>query len=392
MDKRALYLSIFAVGMVLLFLLEPFAMAMFNSRSTPKDSDTMGNSTAFNFIGTGYSNITVVRYEPYVIVNEPSEDSESIAKNLISLGIASYSFMKDNALVVSLKSSKSVPKVAEEFEKANYTVIATAHITTSQSVRVVNKEGKELIAEGNSAIMKIRPIYEEGLFYPASFPARVDGNKLTGIGAISPISSLISNVKTNASILEEPSVFYAVLIPWENRVAAKPLVKDSGASFKEQSFVRVNGATKGELSFALAGEYYITEIQDGLISVNNDFADKEALNALLSEKGFSPEFPPSFAFFSNQTDKNAAESLIKRLAESNISSELQEKWVAQVYLPLEIEDSGTVYYLSKKDSVVRIEGEGAPPSSGSLEIEVSFHAVGKKILRILSANYANKKN
>ena len=158
MDKKDWY-KLLAVGIVLIFVIEGIAIGILQD-DTPSSG---GSGTATESLtGTVNTNVTIVRYEPYVIVGGGNQDEvENAKQRLIESGAATYAVPKDENLVVSLRSGKDAPTAAMEFEKANATVLATAMISTPSRLRV-DAQDISTTVDGTSFNIQLRPIFDEG--------------------------------------------------------------------------------------------------------------------------------------------------------------------------------------------------------------------------------------
>ena len=391
MDKKTLYIAIFAIGVVVLFIVEPFAIGMLQSagKGSGGSAPIGGNSSSVTgFVGTTVANITIVRYEPYLIVTGNSSAVDGVKDGLISSGVATYAVWTGNSLVVSLKSSKDVPAAALEFQDANATAVATAYLTTAESVTVTDSNGTSVSAQGTSVSMQINPIYEEGSTHEAQFAARVDAGQVTGIGSITIAPLAVIGIPVEAALSSQPQATYTVIVAFSDRASARPLALAANATYKERSFIFVANASKDALDAAMAGQAYVTGTQPGVVSVQNGFVDSEAAGLYLFQKGLTATFPDSLATFGNATDGNAsASALVASLAAMNISSKVSEDWTATIRLPSVLEKGGKQYIGPANGIELLIEGTGAPRENvTAMNVSVDIEAVGSKITRITAVN------
>ena len=388
MDKKTLYIGIFAVGIVVLFIIEPFAIGMLQSAGNGNagGSGNGGNASSVSFTGNAAANITVSRYEPYLVVTGNASGIEKVKDRLVSSGMATYAVWSGDSLVVSLKSSKDVPSAAMEFEDINASVVATTYLSTSQTVKVTDASGKSVEAEGTSISMQMRPIYEEGSTHEALFTARVDSGQVTGIGAVSIMPLVVNGVMVEAKISSQPVAAYTVRVAFKDRVAAKPLVLAANATYRERSFVYVENASKEALDAAVAGNPFVTGTQPGVISVQNGFVDSESMGLSLFQKGYTAVFPQSIATFADASNASAV-ALIGELQSQNMSAEMTSDWTGKIRLPSVLEKDGKRYSGPAGGLELLIEGTGTPRENvTAMNVSVNIETSGSRITRVTAVN------
>jgi len=388
MDKKTLYIAIFAIGIVVLFVFEPFAIGMLQSAGNGNTggSNSGDNTSSISFTGSAVANITIVRYEPYLIVSGNNSNAAAINEKLIGEGRVTYASWNGDTLIVSLKNSKDVPAAAAEFEAVNASVIASAYLSTSSKVKVSDTAGKSVEAQGTSTSMQIRPIYEEGSTHEAQFAARVDAGQVTGIGSVSIMPLVVKDVMAEAKLSSEPATTYTLRVAFKDRVAARQFVLAANATYKERSFVYVENASKEALDIAVAGKAYVTGTQPGVISVNNDFVDSEALGLELFQKGYAATFPQSIATFANASN-GSADALLETLKAKNMSAEITTDWTAKIMLPSVLEKDGKKYIGASDGIELLIEGTGTPKKNvTAMNVSVNIETIGSKITRVTAVN------
>jgi len=388
MDKKTLYIAIFALGIVALFIIEPFAIGFLQSAGSGKPGGSVdgGNTSAVSFTGSAVANITIVRYEPYLVVAGNASAIEKVKDRLIASGAATYAVWSGDSLVLSLKSSKDVPAAAAEFEGVNASAVATAYLATSQKVRVSGTDGTAVDAEGTSISMQIRPIYEEGSTYEAQFAARVDAGQVTGMGSVSIMPLAVKGIPVEAKVSTVPSATYTVRVAFKDRVAARQLALAANATYKERSFVYVENASKEALDAAVLGKAYVTGTQPGVISVQNGYTDSEALGLALLQKGYAAVFPQSVATFSDGTNASAV-ALLGALQAQNMSAEITSDWTATITLPSVLEKGGKKYIGPASGMELLIEGTGEPRENvTAMNVSVDIEAAGSRITRVTAVN------
>ena len=388
MDKKTLYIAIFAIGIVVLFVFEPFAIGMLQSAGNGNTggSNSGDNTSSISFTGSAVANITIVRYEPYLIVSGNNSNAAAINEKLIGEGRVTYASWNGDTLIVSLKNSKDVPAAAAEFEAVNASVIASAYLSTSSKVKVSDTAGKSVEAQGTSTSMQIRPIYEEGSTHEAQFAARVDAGQVTGIGSVSIMPLVVKDVMAEAKLSSEPATTYTLRVAFKDRVAARQFVLAANATYKERSFVYVENANKEALDVAVAGNPYVTGTQPGIISVRNDYTDSEALGLALFQKGYAAVFPQSVATFSG-AGNGSAEALLEGLKEMNMSADITSDWTAKIMLPSVLVKDGKQYMGPAGGIELLIEGTGTPRENvTSMNVSVDIETVGSRITRVTAVN------
>jgi len=391
MDKKTLYIAIFAIGIVALFIIEPFAIGIIQSAGNGNagGSASGGNSSSVSFTGTAVANITIVRYEPYLIVTGNNSNAGAVSEKLIGEGKVSYASWNGDTLIVSLKSSKDVPSAAAEFEAGNASVVATAYFSTSPKVKVSDANGTVVDADGTSISMQMRPVYEEGSTHEATFAARVDAGKITGMGQVSILPTVVKGVAVEAKISSPPEAIYSVAVAWKGRTEAKQKAVASGAAYKEKSYVYVANASKETLDIAVAGKPYATGTQPGIISVQNNYTDSETIGRDLLAMGYIAVFPESVATFSNASGISSANALVDSLMAANISAKVSTDWTAKIKLPEEIVKDGKSYFGQAGGIELLIEGTGAlKENSTAMNVSVDLEAEGSRIVRITAVNPA----
>ena len=388
MDKKTLYIAIFAIGVVVLFIIEPFAIGMIQSAGNGNTggNGNGANSSAVSFTGNAVANITIVRYEPYLVVTGNTSGVEKVKDKLVADGKATYAVWSGDSMIVSLKSSKDVPAAALEFENANASVVATTYLSTSQKVRVMDTAGKSVDAEGTSISMQMRPIYDEGSTHEAQFAVRVDSGQVTGIGSVSIMPLVVRDVLVEAKLSSVPSATYTVRVAFKDRVAAKQFMLAANATYKERSFVYIANASKEALDAAVAGNPYVTGTQPGVISVQNGFVDSESLGLALLQKGYTAAFPQSIATFADSGNGSAA-ALLEKLKANNMSAEITADWTAKIKLPSVLEKDGKQYIGSASGIELTIEGTGTPRENATaMNVSVNIETSGSRITRVTAVN------
>jgi len=382
MDKADMY-KIFAIGIVAVFVIEAFALGFMNNSSSNRATDP-GTATLATLSGKAATNMTIVRYEPYLIIGGSSPEIDGIKKKLIDSGMATYEVQTAGNTILNLRSGKDAPSAAAELEKANATVLSSATIATAAKVRV---EGDSIstTVDGARFKMQMRPEFEEGTVVPASFTADVQDGQIVSIGSFTFLPAIITGAQA-AAILEGTNRTEYIEIAWENRTVAKQIAKSEGAVYREKSYISIDqGASAETLKSVLAqGKAFVTGVQPGVISVKNDFTGRQEAFALLLPLNLTPQFPPSVAL-PNGSSNASAEALLKKLAGAGISARAVESNTIKLKFPLSIEKDGKNY--SSAGYGVELEAD-APANATSVLLDVDFEASGSTITRFISIRQA----
>jgi len=378
MDKKDWY-KLLAVGIVLIFVIEGIAIGILQD-DTPSGG---GSGTATESLtGTVNTNVTIVRYEPYVIVGGGNQDEvENAKQRLIESGAATYAVPKDENLVVSLRSGKDAPTAAMEFEKANATVLATAMISTPSRLRV-DAQDISTTVDGTSFNIQLRPIFDEGSVAAATFVAVVENGVLSQLGNFVILPSYVQGATAQAILVAEKEADFSVEVPWEDRSAAKPIAIAEGAAYKEKSYIIVQqNATSAQLSaLSTAGKDYITGAQAGIVSVRNGYENRSRAEADLLAAGLEMEFPASLATFGNQSE-NRSLSLVEKLNASGISAKTVSRKTSTARLPDFVEKDGRKY---RTNGIVATFEQTGEALNGSVLLSLDFQAEGSFVSRLVS--------
>ncbi|MFA4982996.1 MAG: hypothetical protein WC588_02145 [Candidatus Micrarchaeia archaeon] len=388
--KKSDWYKIGAIVIVVAFVVEAFALGMMNSNGN--DSGSSGAVAATELSGTASANVTVARYEPYLIVDGEKSAIDAVKSMLVEKGDATYAIASGESVIVSLKSSKSVPSAAAEFEKANATAYATAIISMPSSVRVQGDGITTTVDSGSSFTMRIRPVFEEGETVPASFVANVQGGQMVSIGNFNFLPNVITGAFVNATLSGAPLPSYQVMVPWESRSAGKAAALAQNATYKERSFIIVPLETGSEkLQEILAqGKAFVTSAQPGtgIVSVRNDFTDISAANSTLSSLGVSAAFPPSVAAIAEGGNGSAADKangLLSLLEAANITASLVETNLLTVALPATFEWNGKQYASGGIELPLEQSGASNYTNGSEIGLVLDFEANGGRIVKITAA-------
>lgn|GEM_PF-1185724 len=385
MNKTDVY-KILAIGFVLVFVFEMFAIGAMNNKGNPAGASSNGAATLPTISGKASEDLTIVKYAPYLIVSGNGSAAEEAKRGLIDRGIATYSVPAEGGFVLNLKSSKDVVSAAAEFDKANATVYASATIGTPQKLTVVG-DGMTTKAQGATFTMQIRPIYAEGSSVAATFTAQVENGQLVGVGSVMFQPTYVAGARIPAKFVGETQKRY-LEIAWENRSAAKGIARGMNATYKERSYIVLDNATSQQLTAILAAtKDYATDGENGVLSVRNDFFDSERAASDLSAAGLTAAaFPPSVASFANDTDGNLTRKLAAELGIAGIPSRLVETRMLKLGFPEEFEQGGKKYQGAGYEVEVEANSPDAIPPGTVVWLDATFEAFGGKITRFVDIN------
>jgi len=388
MQKTDWY-KIGAIVIVLAFAFEGISSGMLR-----QGGNKNGNreTPALDLSGRALANVTLARYEPYVIVEGNESAIAEVKEALLASGNATYAIKSGESTIVSLKSGKSVQSAAALFEGAGAEVTASATVTLPARIGIGGNGVTTTVPGGASFTMKIRPVYAEGEVVPASFDAIVKNGELVSVGNFQFVPLAISGARVNVILVGAPSYRRSIEVSWQDRARGKALAAESNASYKERSYVLVtSSAGADQISALLAEANYVTSAQpgSGVVSVRNDFSDVEMANATLSRLGFEPVFPPSTASFANSTGEEEAK-LYASMAEAGIEAMMAEKAAAAAKFPEEFVWGGITYLASNFELVLELPPPiAANASNGTLApVVIDFEAAGKRVTRITSVKVA----
>lgn len=384
MEKNDWY-KLFAIGIVLVFVLEGIAIGVMQNDNQPSSNQQVEGTASLT--GNVNTNVTIVRYEPYVIVNGGNaSEVEKIKERLIESGVATYAVPNGQSLVVSLRSGKDALDAAQEFEYANASVLATASISTAAKLKV---EGTDITTtvDGTSFSMQMRPIFEEGSVAPATFVASVQNGVIVQLGNFALLPDYQSGVVAQAALVEQKQADLSVEVAWQNRSAAKAIAVSQGAAYKEKSYIIVpQGASQAQMSaIAASGKDYITGVQLGIISVSNGFVDRLRAEGDLANAGLAGEFPVSIALFSNQSGNESVVALAEKLNENGIESAVVSRKVSKATLPDIIENAGKKY---RTGGIVVSFEQVAEAENGTVFLSLEFQSEGSSLSRLISVKQA----
>lgn len=385
MEKSDIY-KLFALGLVAVFVIEMVALGALNTGSRPQGGDQQGD--VLDLTGNVEDNITIVRYEPYLIVSGNASAVDEVKQRLTASGEITYAIAAGESLIVNLNSSKAALPAAAEFEKVNATVLANAVIATSDKIRIQGN-GLTTEAQGNTFKWQIRPIYPEGSKVPARFVARAQGGVMVGAGSLVLLPEFVSGAFVEAGIESALPELAQIEVEWANRSAAQLLARNAGASYKEKSFINIlQNATQAQLDSIRAYDY-ATAVQSGLVSVKNEFGNEGRAMADLALLKLQPSFPASIAYFENSSQnqsENLTAMLLSEMQSAGINAVLVAKTRLRVRLPATIESGGKEYFTGGR--VLDVETGTLAQNATRLNITLDFESAGSSITRIVSARQA----
>ncbi|MCX8195336.1 MAG: hypothetical protein N3G22_04505 [Candidatus Micrarchaeota archaeon] len=379
--KKEDWYKLIVLVIVAVFVFQMISFSVLNQNKPAGGPSASSPKISVN--GQGEANVTIVRYEPYVMVKGGEEGQvKNISKKLIDEGKATHAFQQDEWLVVGLKSGKDVPSAAQEFEKVNASVFASAALSTSSKIKV-SGDGITTMIDGTSFTMRISPYFEEGEVVEAIFSASVVNGQIVQIENFLFLPVQVKGAVVKAQLTAEPKTEKIIEIGWKDRIAAKEKLASSKATYKPHSYIEIpQNASEQQLSTLRSkGASYITGIQPGIISVRNDFVDYERANADLGSVGLNGSFPPSIVLLENMTPEDISK-VAEELQKAGIKAELIEKKTAMAALPKEIEWGGKKFRTSEEEVSFEQMHE---TEGGSVFLSIDFLAQGSRLSKVLSA-------
>lgn len=385
MNKSDWY-KLLAIGVVAAFVIEGVAIGMMSSNSQPVDDGLQPGGSGQSMLGTAYTNLTVLRYEPYLIVKGSGPAVDAVKQSLIGRGIATYAVPSGGSLIVNLNRSKYAVLAGAEFEAANATVLAQITYGMPPTIRVDGGNGISATVDGLTFKVQARPLYEEGSRVPASMGVQVDAGKIIGIGNLNILPESVAGAIVEARLSSAPESSYSVEVPWESRLAAKEAAAGAGASYRQRSYVIVPGNATTQQLDAIKLYPYVTGSQTGIVSVKNDFANITKATEEFMLARMPPEFPPSIAEFPDDTGGERAALLVKALQDGGIGAVLARHTTVRAVLPESVEKNGRIYHTGGQELEFELVGELG--NATSVVLSIDFDAAGSTVSRITGVRQA----
>ena len=382
MEKSDIY-RIFAIGLAVIFVIEMVAIGVFNtSGSTSKPSGGQGQQSSLNVTGNVADNLTIVSYEPYLIVSGNGSAIQEALKRMTESGEVTYSLQSGSVQIVNLKDASYVLPAAAELEGANATVLANAALSMPDTIRVVGS-GVTVDAQGTTFNWQIRPVYPEGAVVPATFVAQAIDGQVTGIGSVALLPQVVSNATAEAAVESVQPDYPIIQVEWASRAAALRLASGSGAVYKEKSYIGISQGASPQQAYATENYSYVTGAQQGIVSVNNDFTNESEAMADLA--GLQPVFPPSLAYFANDSG-NLTAALFQKMLSAGINATMVPQTRLILKLPEKVAQGGTEYATDGRE--LEIEVQGGAQNLTELNVSLDFTANGNSITGITAVRSA----
>ncbi|MEM4348198.1 MAG: hypothetical protein QXN37_01370 [Candidatus Anstonellaceae archaeon] len=372
MKKETIY-KLFAIGLVALFIIEMAAIGILNSGRGSAQSSQQ-NGTIADAFGRVHDELTLLRYEPYLIVSGSQEQIEQAKKRLSEKNLSIYSTKMNEFTVIGLNQSNHVVEAAEEIEGLNLTVLATATLALPNTVKIESDAGI-VHAKGSSFKIQLKPIYQEGSKISASLIAQVQNGQVVAVGSLIFLPTILS-AEVIGKVEKIKDEFLIAEIAWEDRIFAKQIAKQEGIAFKEKSYLMVKNATPAQLA-QIRNFDYVTAVQEDIISVSNDFAGKERAISDFAAVNLEPIFPASEAYFKKGENSSKFEEILKQ---SNVSFRLKNQTKVQILLPSKINVDGEEYINPTQNIELEIEAE-----MEEFKVWIEFEVSGNRIQRIIQA-------
>ena len=125
-------------------------------------------------------------------------------------------------------------------------------------------------------------------------------------------------------------------------------------------------------------------VSQGIVSVANDFEDKELAGSELSLLGLEPVFPDSTALFFNQSGNESALAFIDNLTASGIRAKLSPILLVKLILPSVINLDGKTYYLDNRELTLNMAN--APSEKTNVSLLFNFESNGNSVTGIDTAS------
>ena len=383
MEKSDIY-RIFAIGLAVIFVIEMVAIGVFNTRgsTSSKQPGSGGQGSSLNVTGNVASNLTIESYEPYLIVSGNGSAVREALQRMTESGEATYSLQSGSVLIVNLKDASSVLMATAELEGANATVLANAVLSMPGTIRVVGN-GVEVDAQGTTFNWQIRPIYPVGSVVPATFVVRAINGQVDGIGSVALLPQFVGNATAEAAVESVQPDYSIIRVEWAGRAAALRLASESGAIYREKSYIGISQDASPQQAYAAGNYSYVTGVQKGIVSVNNDFTDEPRAASDLA--ALQPVFPPSLAYFANDSGNQTA-ALFQKMLSDGINATMVRQTRLLLKLPENVEQGGTEYETG--GSTLVIEVQGGAQNLTALNVSLDFTANGKSITSITAVRSA----
>ena len=381
MEKSDIY-RIFAIGLAVVFVIEMIAIGVFNTSGSTSSKAANGGQGSLDVTGNVADNLTLVKYEPYLIVSGNGSAVQEELQKMAESGIVTYSVESGGSLIANLKDSDSVLPAAAELEKANATVLANAVLSMSDTIRVIGSD-VSVDAQGTTFKWQVAPSYPAGSVVPATFVVRAVGGQVTGIGSVTLLPLFVSNAAAEASVLSVRADAPVIEVEWASRAAAFQLASGAGAVYREKSYIQISQNASPDQAYAAENYSYVTGAQQGIVSVKNGFANESEAMADLA--GLQPVFPPSLAYFSNDSGNQTA-ALYQKMISGNITAIMVPQARLLLKLPEKVEQGGREYATGGKE--LEIEVQDVAQNLTSLNVSLDFTAAGSSITGITAVRSA----
>ncbi len=287
--------TIFAVAIVILFLLEIFAVGFFRTGINPFNTQNTIEPTVTKEQGTAQFQATLRYYESYLVAKDLTEEQRTRITSQDSVLAVTNS---QQGYIIELKSKEAVPLVYSFLQTINVTAHGVAVFGAPPDIEVTLPNKTVLQTNSNDRYIlrqEIEPVIEPGTRVNATMNAVVEGILITGYGPLQILSSTVS-LTVPAHITKIKSITSRFSIPWENRtqIDHDQLVKiysnESVIFDRKDVIVFTPSLTLDQLK-EKKNLSYITFISETSASVNKSYVDK---NTIIADfEGFNITFPDS---------------------------------------------------------------------------------------------------
>jgi hypothetical protein len=291
--ERNTLIKVFALGMVIFFTLELFAM-----RSSVTNQSTQSNATSndTSVYGAGVTNATLMTYMDYIDLSEVGVDLSKNASIGELSSIEGVGFINNQSGMVTLVLSPgaNLTGIAQQVKGRfpNITVTARALFSVASDVEFSTQLGKKNVSIPFLLQIETEPNIDVGDNVTISLAGILYGDNF----AESPVARIIPtemDATTNAVVASISDQYDATIeLPWERRNVNISMVKgelpttitnvsvnytpDSPASF-----VAIKGLSSESNATAkkIGNLSYVTEVNGDLVYVSDNMNDSGKLSA-----------------------------------------------------------------------------------------------------------------
>ena len=295
MDRKKILTTVFAVAVVILFIVEIFAAGFFRTGINPFRADTTQAPVLIKAQGIAQFQATVRYYESYLIAKDLTQEQITQIKSQRDvLGVTN----SQQGYIIELKSKEAVRSTYSFLQTINASAKAVAVFGAPFDIDVTLQNKTVLHTTSNDRYIlrqEIEPIIEPGEHVNASMSAAVEGTTITGYSPLQILSST-ALLTTNATIKEITSITTQFSIPWENRTQIDhaqlaSYYGNQSVVFERKDIIIFTPSLNLDQLKEKKNLSYITFISENSASINKTFVDKNVIFHDFS--GFNVSFPDS---------------------------------------------------------------------------------------------------